>query len=324
MLYSMPAMIPGRVSVLIPSRNERYLPATARDLLAKAGGDVEIIVVLDGYWPDPLPPTDSRVTLIHRPTSLGMRHGINSAASLARGEFLLKSDAHCLFGEGYDIILKADCGPADVIVPRRYSLDGDAWAIKPDRAAIDYHFLSWAYRNPLEPGLHGEPWRERTKERASTLIDEEMSSQGSCWFMKRTHFWDHLGGQSEIGYERFIQEFQEVGLKTWLGPWGGRVLTNKNTWYAHWHKGKSVGRGYHISTAEMVRGRLYSLDHWMCNRWAERGHDLDWLIDRFWPVPTWPENWREQWAKSGADWIADERRRRADILTQARPQTVIA
>lgn len=39
-----------RVSVIIPARNERFLPQTVADLLAH-GSDIEIIAVLDGYWP---------------------------------------------------------------------------------------------------------------------------------------------------------------------------------------------------------------------------------------------------------------------------------
>lgn len=321
--YCIPAMtvVPGRTSILIPSRNERYLPNTVRDLLARSSGDVEIIVLLDGYWPDPLPPADPRVTLIHRPRATGMRDAINSAARLSRGQYLLKSDAHCLFGEGYDTILKADCGDSDVVVPRRFSLDGDAWAPKPDKPAVDYHFLCWPARNPAELGLHGEPWRERARARTAPEydLDEDMSSQGSCWFMHRTHFTDHLNGLHEHGYEHFVQEFQEIGMKTWLGPWGGRCLTNKRTWYAHWHKGKSVGRGYHISTAEMVRGRLYSLDFWMNDLWPEHEHDMAWLVDRFWPVPTWPDDWQTTWARDGMGWIESERTARADLLSQARP-----
>ena len=51
-------MVTGRVSVIIPSRNERFLTKTVIDLLAKAQGDIEIIAVLEGYWPDPPLPED--------------------------------------------------------------------------------------------------------------------------------------------------------------------------------------------------------------------------------------------------------------------------
>ena len=46
-------MVPSRVSVIIPSRSPQYLEKTALDLLTKADGDVEIVVILDGIWPEP-------------------------------------------------------------------------------------------------------------------------------------------------------------------------------------------------------------------------------------------------------------------------------
>ena len=38
-----------RLSIIIPARNEVYLNRTIKDLQDKATGDIEIIVVLDGY-----------------------------------------------------------------------------------------------------------------------------------------------------------------------------------------------------------------------------------------------------------------------------------
>jgi hypothetical protein len=118
-----------------------------------------------------------------------------------------------------------------------------------------------------------------------------MSSQGSCWFMPINHFKKNLKGLNPEGYGTFVQEFQEIGMKTWLG--GGSVLINKNTWYAHLHKGKQFGRGYFIDKREMVRGAHYSADFWMHNKWTERKHDIEWLVARFWPVPTWPSDFLE-------------------------------
>ena len=280
---------PGRVSVLIPSRNEQFLAPTVRDVLAKAAGDVEIIVHLDGYWDHGLP-DDPRVVLIHRGTSAGMRQGINAAAACARGGYLMKLDAHCMVAEGFDEVLKAECEPNWVVVPRRKSLDAEAWTVAKGRPSIDYHYLSWPYVDPKEPGLHGRWWRERQEARKDEQLDEEMSSQGSGWFTTREH-WNRLGGLTEEGYGTFIQEFQEIGCRTWLG--GGAVMVNKRTWYAHLHKGKRYGRGYTGSPRAWRRGRIFSADYWLNNRWPERVHDFDWLIERFWPVPTWPEDWRQ-------------------------------
>lgn len=280
----------AKVSIIIPSRNERFLPQTINDLLRNARGEVEIIAVLDGYWPDPPLPDDNRLILIHRGRARGMRDGINSAAAIARGEFLMKCDAHCLFDEGYDEKLKADCEDNWVVIPRRFSLDAENWKCH-DKEPIDSMHYFWPYEHPDDLGLHGRPWKQRGRERKEILIDEDVTFQGSCWFMQRKH-WDRIGPLSEVGYETFMGEPQEIGFKTQLGPWEGKVMRNKKTFYAHLHKGHQYGRMYSFSNSERVRGNAYSFDFWWNNRWSQRIHDLEWLIDRFWPHPGWPEDWK--------------------------------
>lgn len=280
-----------KVSVIIPARNERFLPQTVADILAQARGDIEVIVILDGYWPEPILEDDARLILIHRSTPRGMRDGINGAAAIAKGDYLLKCDAHCAFGEGFDVILAAECADNWIVVPRRYSLDAEAWQ-RAEKEPIDAMHYFWPYAHPDDLGLHGRPWRQRARKRKDIWIDEEVTFQGSCWFMDKNHFHDRLQGLNEHGYETFMGEPQEIGLKTQLGPWGGAIMRNKKTWYAHLHKGKTYGRMYSFSGSERQRGNAYSFDFWWRNRWTERAHDLEWLIDRFWPHPGWPEDWR--------------------------------
>jgi glycosyltransferase involved in cell wall biosynthesis len=278
------------ISVIIPSRNERFLPQTVRDLL-KNGTDIEIITVLDGYWEHDLPYDDKRLKVIHRGKAMGMRDAINSAAAIAQGEYLMKCDAHCMFGEGFDSILAADCADNWVVIPRRYSLDAEKWERAPKEPIDSMHYF-WPYAHPDDLGLHGRPWMQRGRKRKDVLIDEDVTFQGSCWFMHRDHF-KRIGGLSEVGYETFMGEPQEIGFKTQLGQWEGKVIRNKKTWYAHLHKGKTYGRMYSFSQSERVRGNAHSFDFWWRNRWTERKHDLEWLIEKFWPHPGWPENWRE-------------------------------
>jgi len=280
----------NKVSVVIPARNEPFLQKTIDDVLAKSKGNIEVITILDGFWPSPPLRDDSRVTIIHRGSAQGMRPAINSGVMVSHGEFLLKCDAHCSFGEGFDVALKEECDEHWVVVPRRYSLDPENWVIKKDKPPIDYHYLSYPLADKEDYGLHGRYWRQRCEERKDILLDSEMTSQGSAWCMSRKH-WDWLGGLSVEGYGDFIQEFQEIGMKTWLG--GGEVRVNKKTWYSHLHKGSKYGRGYFISRDSWHRGLRYSTDFWINNRWDRRVRDFEWLIEKFSPVPSWPENWRE-------------------------------
>jgi glycosyltransferase involved in cell wall biosynthesis len=139
--------IPGLVSVVIPARNEPYLKKTILDLLEKAAGEIEIIVNLDGYWPAPEDIVDNpKVIYIHRSKALGMRAGINSGVAIAKGEYILKSDAHCMFiCAGFDSVLKQDIKDNWVVVPRRYPLDPEKWQIEErsdNKYPIDRMYLS--------------------------------------------------------------------------------------------------------------------------------------------------------------------------------------
>jgi glycosyltransferase involved in cell wall biosynthesis len=284
-------MVKGRVSIIIPSRNERFLDPTVRDLLAKSRGDIELVVVLDGYWAAPPLPNDKRIKIIHFGDSQGMRPGINAATKVATGQYFLKCDGHTMWDEGYDEKLKA-CYAEDnwVVVPRRYALDAEKWCWNTDnpKYPIDYHYLSYPFEKPDDPdcGMHGTEWRKRRDERKDILFDDEMSSQGSGWFMSRQHWEKRIGPLDIANYGNFIQEFQEVGLKTWLG--GGAVKVNKATWYSHLFKGRRYGRGYTMGGTNHVKGAAYCVDYWMNDRWDKRVHDLRWLIEKFSPVPTWP------------------------------------
>jgi hypothetical protein len=84
----------------------------------------------------------------------------------------------------------------------------------------------------------------------------------------------------------------DLGFRTWLGPWDGRVMVNKSAWYGHLHQDHRE-RGYGIDWAEVKRSYLWTAEHWMRNQDAQQVRPLAWLIDRFAPVPTWPANWRE-------------------------------
>ena len=59
-------MIASRLSIIVPSRSPQYLQKTIDDLLAKAEGDIEIIVVLDGIWPDTIPKDHPKVHHLHQ------------------------------------------------------------------------------------------------------------------------------------------------------------------------------------------------------------------------------------------------------------------
>lgn len=289
------------LSVVIPSRSDQYLQKTVDDLLIKAGGEIEVIVVLDGYWPKQILKDDKRVKVVHHgilTDNRGMRASINAGMAIAKGEYVMKVDEHTLWDQGFDLKLIADCQDHDVVVPRRYRLDPEKWEIIEDgRIPIDYMYLTNPFMRPGDKtnGLRGREWKERYVANEHVLYDESMSTQGSAYFMNKSH-WDEVIKQLDDDlYGPFTSEAQEIGLKTQLS--GGRLMTNKKTFYAHWWKGKA-GKNYRFTNAQYDKhqelteqGRLYAIKYWLATK--DYKHDFNWLMEKFWPVPTWPDDWRE-------------------------------
>lgn len=237
------------LSIIIPSRQDPDLERTIEDLNEKAEGEIEIISIKD------------------KP----MRQAINEGVAQSTGEYIMKCDAHCIFGQGYDRIMLETIEDNWVVTPRRYALDTRTWKVMEDIAPIDYMRLFISHDK-----IGGKEWVR--PDRADVMVDETMVFQGSCWLMSRKH-WDWMGELQTEGYGTFTQEPIEICMKTWLG--GGKVMVNKNTWYAHKHR--KLGRTYAglTSSPEIAEGNAYSKDFWMNNRWDRRKYDFNWLMDRF-------------------------------------------
>lgn len=299
------------LSIVIPSADPRFLPRMIPDLLDKAEGPIEILISADGI--DVNVPDDPRVRVIAHPR-LGMRGALNAVRAHVRGEYVMKTDEHCLFEAGFDAQLKADYIDHTLLIPRRYSLDAEAWAIEDNpKGPRDYHYLScpvWSIRERADYSLQGIEWPARTRERLNGPdLDETPSWQGSCYFMSRAHY-DWLGPMQEDGYGSFAQEPQELGLKTQLA--GGKIMVTKRTWYAHLHKGKKYGRGYRPNRSEINVGHEWSAHHWLSQPGMRD------LIARFWPVPTWPVDVLERW-----DWYFPAGGTLEDFKARAREAQVV-
>jgi len=269
----------AKTSVIIVACNELFLRQTIQSVLDAARGDIEVIVVLDNYWPNPpLPEFDRRVNIIHLGKRQGLRPGIMAAARIATGKYIMKLDAHCLLDEGFDVKLAADCEHDWVVIPRRYRLDPDAWKINEIRGYIDYMFLDENYI--------GKIWLkyDRARNKQDVMIDDLMTFQGSCWFMHKDYFWKFGGYDPACG--AFFHEAQILGFRTWLS--GGRVVRNKNTWYAHLHKGRRFGRMYRLDKGLREVARQYLQKTWIDGMNGPfQIYPLSWLIDKFEPVPGW-------------------------------------
>ena len=283
-----------RLSVIIPAKKEPFLQKTIDSFLAASdlGCDVEVLAVLDGPWMKE-PNSDKRVKVIRLPEPKGMRGAINAGLAEATGEFLMKLDAHCAFDQGFDKKMIESYSDDRLLIPRRYSLDDINWCIKAHRMKWphDYHYLTF----PTPGYTLMTPQGYIRNDRPET-IDDTMTFQGSCWLANRETFMRRVGflDDREETYGSFAAEQLEVGLKYWLG--GGEVKVIKTTWYAHlWKMPRHYATGeFEAKLLRFKNNWVWSTKHWTNNEEPNMIYPFNWLVERFWPIPGWPED-RNQW-----------------------------
>jgi len=281
------------ITIIIPSKTEKFLRHTILDVLEKAEGDIEVVPILDGYdVPEDEIVVDDRVKYIKlEPTRHAKkRQGINLAVSLSKNKFVMSSDAHCMFAKGFDTVLKRDWQPKWVMVPRRNRLDAENWCLQiqnENRPPIDYEYVMFPSKSRGWLGIHGFRWDKRTYDRWDIPIDDIMTMQASCWFMSKEWF-NQMGFMQVEGYMGWGQEAEEICFTTWMN--GGKCKVDKNTWYAHLHKGKKYGRMYWMSRDENRQSYAYSWNKWM----HENQEFFFGFLEKFMPMPGWPKDWKEQ------------------------------
>ena len=291
------------LSVVIPARNEIYLEPTIRDILEKSRGEIEVIAVLDGYLPDePIDIKDDRVTFLHYETSIGQRQAINEAAKRAKGKYILKTDAHSMFDEGFDIKLAEDCEPDWTVIPRMYNMDVSSWKPK-TRKRTDYMWIR-SYKAKDKPFRHNyfrdgstfqrvypDHWKNFKKwNKDRPLIDDVMTGQGACFFMELDRFWELEG--MDTGHGQWGQMGVELACKAWLS--GGRQVVNKKTWFSHYFRGGGgPGFPWPHDNKSQDWARDYSIGLWSNDKWPKQKRPLSWLVEKFncqvapLTLPTW-------------------------------------
>jgi glycosyltransferase involved in cell wall biosynthesis len=291
----------SKVSILMPSRNETYktnfgttvLQQTVQDILQKATGDYELLVMFDGEPYQDLP-KHPNLRVFYNKEPIGSKPCINELVKQAKGKYIFKLDSHCMVAEGFDEILQSSMEDNWVVIPRFYVLNAEDWKWQDERF-YDYFYLPCPFTDPKQFRFQaGGHWKQRTAERLDIPVDENMKLHGSAFFLGRDFFINNL---KELNYEidNSSGEDIEISLKTWLGPWDGKLMVNKNTWYAHMHKGGQRPRGYPMGNSQIRNTYDWIANYWIGNTWEGREHDLEWLIERFEVVPTWPTNWHDLW-----------------------------
>ena len=302
------------LSVIIPARNEEWLARTIDDILQHSSEQTEVIVILDGYWPNPGIIDNNRVTLIHHTEPIGQRAATNEGARFSRAKYILKCDAHCSFDNDFDskLIKPYETGQltTDITtIPRMFNLHVFNWFC-PDCGDEIYQSptptsclkcggnkqerkIYWKPRltkktdfGRIDNELRFKYWQSFNKRpEARGTISPVMCCVGAGWMMTRDRYWE-LDGLDEA-HGSWGQMGVEIACKSWLS--GGQQVVNKRTWFSHLFRtqGGDFSWPYEIKESDVQRAREHSKYLWLENNWKKANRPFSWLIERFAPVPTW-------------------------------------
>lgn len=206
-----------KLSILIPARNEKYLVKTVQDILSKIEDDTEVLVGLDGEQPmgTLIELLKLPVKVISETHSIGQRQMTNQLMYHAEGEYIMKVDAHCAFGKGFDTKMLEGMDDRTIAAPLMLVLDAENWIPRVDKKTSRYCFDSNMVMQ----------YDRETKEQ----VVETMCLQGSAFMVSAKNYKEWGLGDESMG--SWGGQGVELGIKAYLN--GGRCITNKYTWYAH-------------------------------------------------------------------------------------------
>lgn len=185
------------LSILIPSKNEKYLLKTINGVKGNIEANTEIIWAEDG--------------------GEGQRALIRDLAELSDAKYIMKIDAHCTFSQGFDKILLEDMDSKTIMSPYMLPLDEESWTPRHRPMTSAYCFdtdLVFQYN---------------TKAEDKQMINETMCLQGSAWIVNRETYFKWNLDDPTLG--SWGGQGVELGIKAWTN--GGRCVTNKRCNYAH-------------------------------------------------------------------------------------------
>jgi glycosyltransferase involved in cell wall biosynthesis len=318
------------LTVIIPGYNEMFMRQTVESVLSHMQADTEVIAICDASWPDPVVQDHPRVKILHTTTSIGQRAATNVGAEISRAKYIMKLDAHCSIGDGFDVKMLAKMQPDMTMIPRMYRLHAFDWVCnecghgiyqgsKPEKCGEcgeDNLFMKLVWDKQEHKGasvswrfdreLRMQYWyahrrQPKVKEEIKSGIVETMSCVGCCFLMERERFFD-LGGMDE-GHGSWGQYGTELACKAWLS--GGRMVTCVDTWFAHLFRTGNFAAGgestfpYPINGKEQDAARDYSREYWYNNKHPKQVRPLSWLLEHFWPIPDWDDRALREQKKRG-------------------------
>ena len=222
----------NKVSIIIPAHNEgKYLNKTIDNFYAMSTGEIEVIVILNGYDQE----VDKRAKVFRYQKNMGERVAMNTAASIATGKYLFRIDGHCsIEPKGWDEMMVKEMSDKKILVAVITAIN-NKWE------KIPGHWYGFC---KLLPTME-EKWL--TKKNYNT-IEKNMALTG-CGFMITKEFYDSFGGADEA-LSSMGAIGPEFALRGWLD--GEGCYTHTQVMIGHIF---NTG-GYNLDGVTTARERL--------------------------------------------------------------------
>lgn len=214
-----------KLSIIIPSREEKHLQKTIDSIFENAEGDIEVLVGLDDWGIRPITKElkeankgyEDRLTILTASNNAGQRATTNVLVGMSKAKYILKCDAHVQFSPGFDVKMMEDMDSRTILAPRLLCLDEDSWTPRHTPMSSSYAFdtdLVFQYNVEAE---NQDP------------VNETPCLQGSAWMVERKNYWEWELGDESLG--SWGMQAAELGIKAYLN--GGVCKTTKKCFYAH-------------------------------------------------------------------------------------------
>lgn len=248
------------LSIIVPAHNEeKYLNRTIRNIYDTTSlGGPEVIVVDQGGNGE----IDPRAMILTPGENVGERRAMNMAAEAARGEFLLRIDAHCDFSpHGWDAMMTEVTGEKDLTIAVLGALAED-WSQLPGH----WYGLCRIIVNEDDEGRKGLEckWQKPNRDHSVYQAVEPNMGATGCGMMIRKAFYDEIGGADE-SLPKMGAIGEEFAIKVWAH--GGKCQTRTDVMIGHhWGTG-----GYDTSGVRVAQQAL----------WDQYGHCYEAVAARF-------------------------------------------
>ena len=280
------------LSLLIPSRNEDYLQNTIDDIFKHSEADIEVIVGLDGldksiFTINKHPERFKRLFVWDLDNPIGQRAMTNLLANHARGKYIAKIDSHCSFAQGFDRILLESMEEDMIVTPILARLHAFDWVCScGKRENQDTPFKCHDVKKETVWEILSKPFTNRYGFDSNFIFQylpneegklvETMALQGSFFMILKDKYFELNICDEAMGSWGF--QGIETACKGWFNNM--RVVTNKDTYYAHYFKEKIIDGKVVVDISYNRPQKEIDFAHKKIKEMFD-SKDIAWLVKKF-------------------------------------------